>query len=386
MLNLTFIVITVLYFVLILSFVYGFSKVKTFKRKGTKQKTTFSVVIPFRNEAENLEALLASILSLRYDKAQYEVILINDESEDDSVAIIENLLNASEVSQQNTVGITQTDITIIQNNRTSNAPKKDAITSAISIAKHDWIVTTDADCIIPNYWLSDFDAFIQEHEPKMIVAPVSYNTMTSFLKRFQLLDFLSLIGATIGGFGMQRPFLCNGANLAYHKSLFKALKGFDGNTNIASGDDIFLMEKALKADKNSVHYLKSESAIILTKPQPNWKSLVSQRKRWAAKTSNYQSAFGKLTGLIVLFMNASLIISLILAVITVGNWPTFLLIFLLKITADFLLLYKTSAFFSQTRYLASFPVSALIYPFFSVYIAMSSLFTSYKWKERRFKK
>lgn len=386
MLNLTFIVITGLYFVLILSFAYGFSKVKTFKLKGTKQKTTFSVVIPFRNEAENLEALLASILSLRYNKAQYEVILIDDESEDDSVAIIENVLNASEVSELNTVGITPTDITIIQNNRTTNAPKKDAITTAISIAKHDWIVTTDADCILPKYWLSYFDAFIQEHEPKMIVAPVSYHTMNSFLKRFQLLDFLSLIGATIGGFGIQKPFLCNGANLAYHKSFFKTLQGFEGNTNIASGDDIFLMEKALKADKNSVHYLKSESAIILTKPQPNWKSLVSQRKRWAAKTSNYQSAFGKLTGLIVLFMNASLIISLILAVITVGNWPTFLLVFLLKITADFLLLYKTSAFFSQTRFLYSYPVSALIYPFFSFYIAISSLFTSYKWKERRFRK
>lgn len=380
MLSLSLIIISICYVILILSFTYGFNKVKTFKPKDSQQNTAFTVVIPFRNEAENLEALIHSIGSLQYDKSKYEVILVDDASEDDSVDIITHMLSKRPLED------VQSAITIIKNNRATNAPKKDAITSAIAIAKHDWIVTTDADCILPKYWLATFDAYIEEHQPKMMVAPVTYHTTDSFLKRFQLLDFLSLMGATIGGFGIHLPFLCNGANLVYRKSLFQDVNGFIGNSNIASGDDIFLLEKALQANKKRVHYIKANAAIVLTKPQPDWKSLVSQRKRWAAKTSNYHSAFGKLTGVLVLFMNAIVIVSGILALCAVLHWFTFLVVFFLKLAVDFLLLYKTSVFFNQTPYLRSFLAAAVIYPFFSVYIAFNSLFTSYNWKERRFKK
>ncbi|WAC01332.1 glycosyltransferase [Lacinutrix neustonica] len=380
MLSLSIIIISFCYVILILSLTYGFNKVKAFKPKDNQQKTTFTVVIPFRNEAENLEVLINSMTSLHYDKAKYEVILVDDASEDDSVAIITQLLSKEPFNKL------ESSFSIVKNDRATNAPKKDAITSAVAIANHDWIVTTDADCILPKYWLATFDAYIQEHQPKMMVAPVTYHTTDSFLKRFQLLDFLSLMGATIGGFGIHHPFLCNGANLAYRKSLFQEVNGFLGNSNIASGDDIFLLEKALKTDKKSVHYIKAHTATVLTKAQPNWKSLVSQRKRWAAKTSNYHSAFGKLTGVLVLLMNATVIVSCILALCTALHWFVFLVVFFLKLVSDFLLLYKTSVFFNQTRYLRSFLAAAVIYPFFSVYIAFNSLFTSYNWKERRFKK
>ena len=78
--------------------------------------------------------------------------------------------------------------------------------------------------------------------------------------------------------------MCNGANLAYTKTLFKAINGFEGNTNIASGDDVFLLEKAIKRNKNTVHYLKNTDATVFTKPVKNYSALISQRKRWASKT------------------------------------------------------------------------------------------------------
>ena len=76
----------------------------------------------------------------------------------------------------------------------------------------------------------------------MIVAPVSLESNTTFLQQFQLIDFLSMQGATIGGFGIQQPFMANGANLAYQKELFIKLNGFENNNTIASGDDVFLLE------------------------------------------------------------------------------------------------------------------------------------------------
>ena len=86
------IIITVLYLLLIGSFAIGFDKVKIFKLEDISAKTKFSVIIPFRNEAKNLAALLKTIGFLEYPKELFQIIFVDDESEDDSVEIIENFL------------------------------------------------------------------------------------------------------------------------------------------------------------------------------------------------------------------------------------------------------------------------------------------------------
>ncbi|MDO6761778.1 glycosyltransferase [Tamlana sp. 2_MG-2023] len=369
------IVITLAYLFLIGSFVYGFDKTKTFKAKDTLARIPFSVIIPFRNEANNLSKLLESLHALNYPTNLFEVILVNDASEDNSVEIIQSLSENS-----------LTDIRIIENQRHSNSPKKDAITSAIYKAQNDWIITTDADCVLPQNWLKTFDAFIQETNTLCVAAPVTYHLENSFLNRFQWLDLMSLQGATIGGFGLKTPFLCNGANFAYKKSLFFELSGFIGNSNIASGDDLFLLEKATQKHPNNVHYLKSEDAIVKTNAQPNWKSLVSQRVRWAAKTTAYKNGFGKLTGILVFLMNFMVVLALILSLLNLFNLKVFGCILTIKCSIDFYLIFKTTRFLNQQYALKSYLTGFIVYPFFSVYIALVSIMSDYSWKGRAFKK
>lgn len=368
-------VITLLYVFLIGSFILGFNKVAIFNLKKITSKTTFTVIVPFRNEAENLPILLESIQNLNYPKELFEVILVDDDSEDESVELIMGFLANA-----------QTDITIINNERKTNAPKKDAITTAINSAKYDWIVTTDADCKLPEFWLNSFDEFIQNSKVKCLVGPVKYHDTDGFLNTFQTLDFLSLQGATIGGFGINKPFLCNGANFAYNKSLFFELNGFEGNSNMASGDDIFLLEKVAKTYPNNLLYLKCSDAIVDTRPQKSWKHLFSQRLRWAAKTSAYKNAFGKLMGIIVFLMNAFVILATILCFFKVFNFKSLLYVLVIKLYIDFLLLYKTAAFFNSKNTLKSYLFGFLVYPFFSVSVALMSVFKSYTWKDRTFKK
>lgn len=362
------------YLILIGAFALGFDKVDTFKLKDIPPKTTFTVIVPFRNEAENLGNLLKSISKLAYPKHLFEVILVDDASTDISAKIIKN-----------SKAYAQANLKLITNERRSNAPKKDAISLAVKNAKNDWIVTTDADCILPPYWLDSFDEFIQRTEAKCIVAPVTFHSTNSFLKRFQLLDFLSLQGATIGGFGIKKPFLCNGANFAYEKQLFNNLGGFNGNTTIASGDDVFFLEKVTKNHKDKLHYLKSEQALVTTKPESSWANLIEQRLRWASKTSAYSNWFGKITGGIVLLANSLFICLIVLMVLDLYSLKTFMYLFIIKFSIDFLLLFKTAHFYEQRDALLSFPFAALLYPFFSVYIVFLSLFKTYKWKGRSFK-
>lgn len=368
------ITITIFYLLLIGAFVLGFDRVKAFKLEDISVKTSFSVVIPFRNEAKDLPDLLRSISRFQYPKHLFEVILVDDDSEDNSIEIVK--------FHSNTIS----NIKVIKNNRTTNSPKKDAITTAIKLAKNDWIITTDADCILPKYWLDSFDACIQKTNAKCIVAPVTYSYSSNFLGIFQLLDFLSLQGATLGGFGINKPFLCNGANFGYRKSIFKQLNGFKGNTNIASGDDIFLLEKAVKTYGKDVRYLKCDQAVVSTLPQDSWRALIGQRLRWASKTSAYNNWFGKLTGIVVLLMNILLISIAVLTGLEVLNRGVFLYILIIKFSIDFLLIYKSAVFFNQKKVLKHFFVGFLVYPFFSTYVALISTFTSFKWKGRTFKK
>ena len=370
--------LTLLYIGLIGSFIIGFDRVKEFELSDLKPHTRFSIIIPFRNEETDLPFLLKSIEQLSYPKDYYEIIFVNDASNDHSVEIIESFIGS--------LGITPVEITVINNIRLTNSPKKDAITLAISQAKYDWIVTTDADCILPRYWLDCFDEHIQKHHSNVIAAPVTYIQTTGFLQHFQLLEILSLQGATIGGFGLKNPFLCNGANLAYKKKLFKTVQGFEGNNTIASGDDIFLLEKAVRLNHKKVHYLKSQKAVVLTSAQTSLNDLIAQRIRWAAKTRAYNRLFGKVAGAIILFQNTIVVCSY---VFTIAGWMSvmeLLSILILKMGIDVILIYKTADFFQQKGCLRHYLFSALYYPLFTIYIAFSSLFTGYKWKGRTYVK
>mgnify|MGYP003624249741 CR=1 FL=1 len=372
---LVFLGITIIYLLLIVSLIYGFEKIKLFKLTSLPSQTLFSVIIPFRNEANNLPQLLESIKSLKYPKHLFEIVFVDDDSEDDSAELIMGFLANA-----------RNDIKVIPNERTTSSPKKDAIATAIKQAHFDWIITTDADCTLPKYWLDGFDECIQQTQPTCIAAPVTYRSNSSFLNRFQVLDFLSLQGATIGGFGIQQPFLCNGANFAYKKEAFIAVKGFGGNSHIASGDDIFLLEKMGKHFPKQVQFLKCEHAIVTTSSQSSWKALLAQRIRWAAKTSSYNNWFGKFTGLVVLLMNALILIGVLLAIFGVLNWKILFYLVFIKFNIDFLLILKTATFFNQREVLPSVLFGFLIYPFFLVYVVCLSVFKGFKWKDRYYKK
>ena len=378
MLTILCIIIILIYLLLIGWFNFGFNKVEDFKLQDLVPKTKFSVVIPFRNEAESVPFLLDSILKLNYNTSYFEFILVDDESTDNTVAVIEKILTKAHHINGGPK------IRILKNKRRSNSPKKDAITTAIAVAKYGWILTTDADCILPKYWLDCYDEFIQTHEAIAVAGPVRFTGTSSFFNRFQILDTLSLQGATIGSFGIKRPMLCNGANFAYKKSIYSSVNGFKGNDSIASGDDTFLLEKLIELDKDKVLYLKNKEAIVTTKTSKNNTEFINQRLRWASKTSHYNLWFPKIIGLSVFLANVVVILIIPFVVFNVLALKTGVLLFLIKFSIDLLLIFKTSRFFKQEPVLLSYVFASIIYPFLNTYIVALMPFKSYSWKGRKY--
>jgi cellulose synthase/poly-beta-1,6-N-acetylglucosamine synthase-like glycosyltransferase len=362
-----FFVILFIYVLFISAFIYGFGKMKTKKVELKNPKTNFSILVPFRNEHENLPQLLQSISLLDYPKELFEVILVDDASEEEFR--IQNL---------------EFRIQVIKNIRKTNSPKKDAINTAIAIAKNDWIITTDADCLVSTNWLKVINSYILSEQKRMVASGVSLISEKGFLHHFQNLDFLSLQGVTIGSFGIGKPFMCNGANFAYEKVFFKELNGFEGNSEIASGDDVFLLQKAIQYEPESVGFCKNVLSVVKTKSVSNWKELFFQRVRWASKSSAYVDWFSKSLAIVVFLTNFLWIVGCGLWVLETFSYENLLLYFGIKFLVDLILILKSANFFNQRIQLVL--ISSLIYPFFTSAVALYSLFGNYSWKGRRFRK
>ena len=220
----------------------------------------------------------------------------------------------------------------------------------------------------------------------------------SFLQAYEQLDFLSLMGATTGSFGLGVPFLCNGANLAFEKKSFLHLNGYHSNHQLASGDDHFLLEDMSRASAGNVGYLKSQNVIVTTKAQTSWRGFISQRIRWASKAPAYTFWFSKFMGILVFGVNVlwsllfiTLLISYLLSFINGGDVYAFAkayipLFITAKLTVDAMLIYKQSRFYKRSKYMFWYPMIMICYPFLSSYIAIASLVSSFEWKERTYGK
>lgn len=353
------------YLIGIVYLIYGLFKIKPFLSKKNQAQTTFSIVVPFRNEKDFLPKLLASIEKMNYPKSHFEVLLIDDCS-DDGYQLLDYKFQ----------------IKLLKNTNKSLSPKKEAIQLGVQQAAMQWIITTDADCEVPENWLAVFNQFILEKNVEMIAAAVKISSKNTFLDAFQNLDFLSLQAATMGSFGIQKPFLCNGANFAYSKSFFMALNGFAGNEMLASGDDVFLLQKAILMAKNKVGFLLNKTAIVKTKPEASWAALLQQRIRWASKTGSFSSTFGKCIALLVFIGNFVFLFCIFLLISNQMSWLFFGILLVSKLAVETIYLLKTAHLVGVK--LSHYLGSHLVYPFFTIYVAIFSQLKQYKWKGRRY--
>lgn len=364
-----------LYLLLINLYLYWFSKLKMFDTTVIKPATRFTVIVPARNEEENIENCIRSILDNNYPEDLFEIIVADDFSTDRTPEIVHALQtaypNVHIISLKNII------------TETINSYKKRAIELAIAQSKYEWIITTDADCIVPQQWLHLFNSYIQKNNRVFIAAPVMFTCNNSFLDIFQCLDFLSLQGITAASVYAGAHSMCNGANLAYKKSVFYEVDGFKNADHIASGDDMLLMHKIKTKYPENIGYLFSEKVIVKTPPMPDLKSFLNQRIRWASKATSYKDKRVFWVLLLVYFVNFFLLVLFIACFFKPQLFLVWLSFILFKALLEMPFMYKVSKFYSLQRLMLSF---VLMQPFHILYTVISGwlgTFGTYKWKGRK---
>ncbi len=325
-------------------------------------KPTITVLIPFRDESSNLVALLHSLAIQK--ASHWDVILIDDHSTDDSLAVIKAHRNLFSVN-----------VSVVPNN---GEGKKAALLTGAQTATGDYLLMTDADCSVPDSWISTYQQWIKKEGSELIIGPVFLTGLPTFFNRYQKRDFLALqisgASATLG----QRPIMSNGANLACQRDLFLTA---NLKTEFASGDDMFLLEW-MKQQKRTISFLKTPSALVLTATEKNWSDFLNQRARWASKAKGYKDKDILTIGVLIATTNALLTLCLIMSTIYPLLAIVWISLFLMKTLADFQLLRLGSAFYSYRDRLFEFFLSQFFYPFYILTTLAYPRFRTVRWKKR----
>ena len=345
-----------------------------FKLRNRKDHQFISIIVIGRNEQDSIQNCLQSIGKNNYPYNKFEILFVDDHSEDNTVAIASNL----DIPQLSILNLSD----FCKLKPSTNSYKKLGIQYAISLAKGDIIVCTDADCVVPENWLAYIDYSMQQALIKMLVMPITFTQEKSIINRFQSLDMMATIAFT--GYGIQNKefYSANGANMAFRKSIYPR-NGLQ--EEYASGDDIFLVQHVSVAYPDGIKFLKASSVIVQTKAERSWTSLYMQRKRWVSKSKSYSDNKLYKTQVFIFAFNLVIMMNLLLGV-TIHS--LFFLIalfqFFIKGIMDYLLLSNMSIFFNQGRSLKLYLISLLLFTPFILLLGILALSSkSFEWKGRR---
>ncbi|RMG85247.1 MAG: glycosyltransferase, partial [Bacteroidetes bacterium] len=339
-----------------------------------------SVLIPARNEAENIAQCLHSVLTQNYPADRFEVIVCDDFSTD---ATAERVLQCA--ARHPGISVKLLRLADFVSEKDTRSFKKKALDIALRHARGDLIVTTDADCLAPPDWLALLVSFYEKNRPRFIAAPVRFYGEKNALERFQSLDFLGMMGTTGAGIRLRLGNMCNGANLAYEKTAFDAVGGFSGIDHLASGDDILLMQKIARQFPGQIRFLKSRDATILTRPKTTLRDFLSQRIRWASKSAHYPEwRMTLILGFVFLFC-----INMVFSLALTGVWGApalglFALALTTKSITDYYFLRQMCRFFRREDLLKNYPVSQLFHIAYILTVGiLANIQKKYEWKGRR---
>lgn len=327
------------------------------EQKHFFQMAEISVIIPFRNEAENLPALIASLNKLQYFPR--EIIWVNDHSTDDFMICFQSL----------SIPFKSTLIHLAA----EDAGKKTAIRAGISDAVGKYILTWDADIVVnQNY----FHRLSKTPLTDLLVMPVSMPGKTISQLFFEL-DYQYLNALNVAVSGHTKPIVCSGANLLFEKETFEEIDSFEEHASVSSGDDIFLLQD-FKRNKKDIELALHSDLQVETKVPQNWESFFQQRLRWIGKSKKVGDKLASYLGIVGVVYH----VGFWLMFFTNAPWSQLLILTLVKIILDGIVLFPYLLIIKRPWVGFFLPFFSLIYPVYMLMILVMTLFYEPEWKGR----
>jgi len=320
----------------------------------------FDVIIPAKDESTSIGPCLKSVRQSIGSKSNGRIIVVDDQSTD----------NTAEVAQQY---LSERDLLL--SNQTKSG-KKNAVQLALKNTQQSLILATDGDCIVSKHWASLLSNALAANKNEMILGPVFIFEPKNLISFFQQFDAMATMAISQIGFEHSLFYSGSAANMGYQRDTFDALNPYEGNQDIASGDDIFFIEAIIKGGYK-IKFIKHPEHFVRTYPESSWNKLFKQRMRWAGKTQHYSQRQLKIFWITMAILLTNFVVSICLLPFGI-NPVVAISIWLAKGLVDALLVSSVARYYDLKISFAHFIPSLLIYPFFILVVGITSLFQNNK--------
>ena len=378
--NFLLILISALYLLFLIIFCTVWKKmIKGSFLQDHRPQNFISVVVPVRNESANVASVIDDLLSQNFPKDLYEIIVVDDHSEDSTGEIVQQLIDngtgglrlirLSDKSPEGSASLTG---------------KKQALKIGIQEAKGDIIATTDGDCAMGTNWLKSIGSYFENKAATMVVGPVTFHHENTAFEHMQSLEFAALVGVGAVTLKLGVPTMCNGANLAFTKKAFEEVGGYNDNINIPSGDDEFLLQKISTTFPQQVFFNTFQEGLVYTKPAREARVFLNQRVRWSGKWKKHKAAAMKVFPAFIFTYHLSLFVLLVATLLSAVDPNIFLLLIGAKMILEYVFIKNVMRHYGKPLYFQYFVILQSLYSFYVILFGVLANFGSFDWKGRRY--
>ena len=247
---------------------------KLFRFKEIEQSDlNISVVVATKNESTNIKDLVSSLLNQNYSKDIFEVIIVDDNSDDNTFTITEET-----IKELNNFRIIKAESKLYKG-------KRGALDIGINAAKYPYILITDADCEPEREWINSFaNGFKNNNDFLFGIAPYrATKTITNLVARFENLR-ASIIVFAFAKLGI--PYSASARSFGFSKEAFNKIDGYTNTTETLSGDDDLLLREAIKNNFN-VGMITNTDAFVFSKTKETFSEYVNQKSRHTSTSIHY---------------------------------------------------------------------------------------------------
>jgi len=353
-----------------LYFYFGLFKIKQGKNSENQSVT---ILVPARNEEENIKTCLDSLIKQNYPKEKLRIIVIDDDSTDETAEIVRGYFDKYPYIQLIQIDKCPPNI----------SPKKRALQAGIDAADGEIIFTIDADCWAEANWLT---AMINKFSDKvgMVTGYVLFDKESekTLFHKIQSLEFLGLTTAGIGSIGAGDPIIANGANLVFRRCTFFDAQGYSNENHIISGDDDLLLQNINQKTDWKITASTNPQTFVKTKPVSNLRGFLNQRIRWASKGLIYKKISLVFFLISVYIYYLLLFISLPFALSFPHFFPYPLFAFGIKLIVDFLLICKSTTIVNRKDLRKYFLITEILQLPYIIYVGFAGIMGAFSWKGR----
>ena len=361
-------IITLIYVLENLIFYFGLFRSSRLKKSDINDNELpfVSVILAARNEEKVITPCINSLVNVDYSYDKLQIILVNDRSEDKTGEIMKSFQEVYKFVEY---------LEIVSQSGNFKG-KTNALHQAITHAKGEIILTTDADIKVKRTWVKDMISYYAGDTG--VVSSYSIIEPKRLYQGIQSVDWLYLLAIACASFGLNSPISCVGNNMSYRRKAYNEAGGYE-NLKFSVTEDFLLLQAIRKKTSWKVKFPLDSNVVNITQPCTSPKELYNQKKRWARGGLDSVSA-GLVVGPFSWVMGAVLLFGWI-----VFSLKSYLIFLAVKIILEVLLILLPAVKFKMTKsllYLIPFQVYFAVYVFFMPFILIFD--GKINWKNRKF--